>query len=156
MTTSARFFQIAELRELRAAAAAEAIWTSVNNDTFYDLTVYVRSFTGIELKGYRSRHEDPRAFDACARTLNALEHVVAWMNKSKLVQVANERMDRGWSDVDVAAEVWDATFANYPNRNEPHLQLLAVIKREFVGWVTGLVESESGPSNLIEYAEAPV
>jgi predicted acylesterase/phospholipase RssA len=156
MATSERSFQIAGLRELRGAAAAEAVWTTVNNDTFFELTVYVHSFTGINLRGYRSRDEHPRALDACARTLDALEHVVAWMNRSKLVQVGNERMDRGWSDVKVTEEVWDATFANYPNRNDPHLRLLAVVKRQFVSWVTGLGEPESGPSKLIEYVEAPI
>ena len=69
--------------------------------------------------------------------------------------MANERMDRGRADVEVAEKVWDATFANYPNYNDPHLRLLAVFKREFVSWVTGLGEPGQAPVSSSSTQQPP-
>jgi hypothetical protein len=148
MVTSQRSFQITNLQELRAARTAQAVWAAVTNDTFFALTGYVSSFTGIALKGYHSRDEDPGALKACARTLDALEEVVAWMNKSNLVQVANKGI-AGGATYEAAEQVWDDTFANYPNKGP----LLNKIKGEFLNWVDGCaLDDRSGPSKLIEYA----
>jgi hypothetical protein len=144
MITSQRSFQITRLRELRAAATAREVWAAVNNDTFFALTAYVRSFTGITLHG---GDEDPGALKACVQTLDALEEVVAWMNKSNLVQVATKGIAGGVT-YKAAEQVWDDTFANYPNKGP----LLNAIKRQFLSWVSGLDDDRSGPSKLIEYA----
>jgi hypothetical protein len=78
------------------------------------------------------------------------------MNGSKLVQVANEHMDGGRVTTQAVEEVWNATFAEYPNYDDLHLRLLAIVKDQFTSWMTGLV-ARSGPSTLIEYvAAAPI
>jgi hypothetical protein len=145
MITSQRSFQITRLRELRDAATAREVYGAVNNDTFFALTVYVKSFTGITLHVY-GQDEDPGALKAYAQTLDALEEVVAWMNKSNLVQV-NKGIPGGVT-YKAAEQVWDDTFANYPNKGP----LLNVIKLQFLSWVSGLADDRSGPSKLIEYA----
>jgi hypothetical protein len=140
-------FQITNLRKLRAAQTPQAVWTAVDNDTFFHLKEYVSSFTGIKLKGYQ-RDEDPGALKACAQTLDALEEIVEWMNESNnLVQVANKRIAGGFKEA--AEQAWDDTFANYPNKGP----LLNKIRSGFLSWASGMdLDNRSGPSKLIEYA----
>jgi hypothetical protein len=147
MVTPQSAFHITYLQKLRAARTPQAVWEAVGNDTFLNLTQYVSNFTGIELKGYR-HDEDTGALKACAQTLDALEEMVAWMNKSNnLVQIANEH--RAGAFAYRAAElVWDYTFANYPNKGP----LLNQIRGEFLDWAIGMHENRLGPSKLIEYA----
>src|SRR5215467_9779417 len=120
MTSSSndRCFQIAELDRLRSARHSgnekiNEIWP-INGDEFYALAGYVAAFTRISLNGYRQT-DTREAFEACARTLDALEKIVTRMNNSvELMNLAaRARDDRAFSRApDEVDAVWKDVFSD--------------------------------------------
>ena len=151
-----RCFQIPQLTRLRAARKLagdniDGIWSSVNNDEFFSLCAYVSAFTGINLNGYRQK-EDRGAFDACAKTLDALERVVALMNGSQeLTQFAARAFGARSFEIrhKEAETTWQAFTASSGAPSTMEL-LLLTIGREFAVWA--IRDGDEDVSDLIEFA----
>lgn len=165
MTNSAvsRRFQVTNLRSLRSAPKIDlenidGIWASVSNDAFLALRTYVEHFTGVTLNGYRAV-EDRDAYEACARTLDALEEIIVRMNESReLLRLADVVFTEDGLEPKGFAEIlpeiegtWDRVIAT-PVASPATAALTGTIKREFINWAATGGEHISA---LLSYTSAP-
>ena len=153
-------FYLAGLRSLRSAEGEaltqiDSVWNALNNDQFYDFAQYVNIFTGFELKGYRMA-DRPGAFEACMRTLDALEELSSRMNQSTTlleigdaVTTKSQSRDISQGDMDAA---WDAIGTGV-DATSPIGRLLQYVREQFDGWASGVADNFS---EMIQFGTAPV
>ncbi len=148
-----RFF-VVDLDRLRRAARSspdtlDDIWTKLSNDQFFDLRQYVQTHTGLVVEGYGSR-EPAGAFAAVMDTLDALDRIVARLNRSLLLcsnvrtAIDHHRAADEQRANDGLAEVLTSIAPDSPDRALSQ-QLVNQIKVS----LTGL--STASPSHMVAF-----
>jgi predicted acylesterase/phospholipase RssA len=142
-----REFHIPCLQQLRQAknmslSHIDGIWTNINNDEFYSLSVFVSAYTGIRLQGYRCE-EDSEAYDACQRTLDALVVLLKKLNGNERLLDVCDRIATKSRDQPPDREVediWTQVLAE-TSTDKALTDLLKQLKHRFNGWRASIEET---------------